>query len=417
MIHYDTLIITKLIIFLYSIALPNYLVLFLAFCKDRDISPDDLTASSGVADSVWGDISRFIFGRNRASFRKNLYLKWKNNSHDIHNKMKQHKLNTSISRFQVCIRLDVLSIEIRISMITTTILRDICARIQGNESITKLSPSQLNLATIELEILECDNILLICSSVSSDLEIYDKLKSKYSNDTIDYENSLGERLFHSFIIYESKLWLDGFSYYSHIGPKIISGFLQYFEICQFETCKEFEESFGNLFSDKLIEEGTLLRLWLMSTPELNDLDYRLVNNLFDKNYILLSVGVITDFVHWVDKVKSDFEENGIEVLNSIYTDSISILEKNAKNQISDAMDTTIEMENNTKNHTDLPSSSKTCENSNYEGEFYLEKDVWHVISYIDEDNTHHMNRGWTDIIAERFTDINPICVLKLNTTG
>ena len=94
-------------------------------------------------------------------------------------------------------------------MITTTILRDICARIQGNESITKLSPSQLNLATIELEILECDNILLICSSVSSNIEIYDKLKSKYSNDTIDYENSLGERLFHSFINYESKLWLDG----------------------------------------------------------------------------------------------------------------------------------------------------------------------------------------------------------------
>ena len=68
--------------------------------------------------------------------------------------------------------------------------------------------------------------------------------------------------------------------------------------------------------------------------------------------------MIADFVHWVDKVKSDFEENGIEVLNSIYTDSISILEKNAKNQISDAMDTTIEMENNTENHTDLPSSSK-----------------------------------------------------------
>ena len=80
----------------------------------------------------------------------------------------------------------------------------------------------------------------------------------------------------------------------------------------------------------------------MSTPELNDLNYRLVNNLFDKNYILLSVGMITDFVHWVDKVKSDFEENGIEVLNSIYTDSINILEKNAKNQISDTMDTTIE---------------------------------------------------------------------------
>ncbi|KAI6651823.1 hypothetical protein LOD99_4702 [Oopsacas minuta] len=58
-------------------ALPNDLVLFLTFCKDRDISPDVLTASNAVADSVWGDISKYIFGRNRTSFRKNIYLKWK----------------------------------------------------------------------------------------------------------------------------------------------------------------------------------------------------------------------------------------------------------------------------------------------------------------------------------------------------
>ena len=183
------------------------------------------------------------------------------------------------------------------------------------------------MSTIEVEISECDNILLICSSVFSDLEIYDQLKNKYSTEPIDYQNSLGERLFHSLINYESKLWLDGFSYYNHIAPKVISGFLQYFEICQFEACKVFEESSGNLFSDKLIEEGTLLRLWLMSTPELNNLNYRLVNNLFNKNYLLLNVGMITDFVHWVDKVKVDYEKNGIELLNFIYTNGISILEK------------------------------------------------------------------------------------------
>ena len=83
-------------------------------------------------------------------------------------------------------------------------------------------------------------------------------------------------------------------------------------ILKFVNLKPAEESFGNLFSDKLIEEGTLLRLWLMSTPELNELNYRLVNNLFNKIYLLLSVG-ITDFVHWVDKVKIDYEENGIKV--------------------------------------------------------------------------------------------------------
>ena len=82
-----------------------------------------------------------------------------------------------------------------------------------------------------------------------------------------------------------------------------------------------------MFSDKLIEEGTLLRLWLMSTPELNNLNYRLVNNLFNKNYLLLNVGMITDFVHWVDKVKVDYEKNGIELLIFIYTNGISMLEK------------------------------------------------------------------------------------------
>ena len=220
-IHYS-----KNIIFLYSIALPNDLILFLAFCKDREISPEVLTASNTAADSVWGDISKYIFGRNNASLRKNIYLKWKNNSHDIHNTIKQqHELNMSISRFQVCIRLDILSVEKRISIITKKILRDICARLQGNESITKLPFSQLNLSTIEVEISECDDILLVCSSVTSDLEIYDKLKNKYSTEPIDYQNSLGERLFHSLINYESKLWLDGFSYYNHIVPKVISSFL------------------------------------------------------------------------------------------------------------------------------------------------------------------------------------------------
>ena len=61
--------------------------------------------------------------------------------------------------------------------------------------------------------------------------------------------------------------------------------MQYFEICQFEACKEFEESFGNLFGDKLIEEGTLLRLWLMSTPEIGaKLIQNSVSNIFHQQF-------------------------------------------------------------------------------------------------------------------------------------
>ena len=43
--------------------------------------------------------------------------------------------------------------------------------------------------------------------------------------------------------------------------------------------------------------------------------------------------MITDFVHCVDKVKIYYEENGIEVLNFIYTNSISMLEKIRKIKI------------------------------------------------------------------------------------
>ena len=56
--------------------------------------------------------------------------------------------------------------------------------------------------------------------------------------------------------------------------------------------------------------------------------------------------MITDFVHCVDKVKIYYEENGIEVLNFIYINSISMLEKNTQNQDSKVMDTTTEIEYN-----------------------------------------------------------------------
>ena len=42
-----------------------------------------------------------------------------------------------------------------------------------------------------------------------------------------------------------------------------------------------------------------------------------VNNLFNKNYVLLSSEKLIDFVVWVEKLNIDLEENGIEVLESI----------------------------------------------------------------------------------------------------
>ena len=78
-------------------------------------------------------------------------------------------------------------------------------RLQGDNLTTNLTPKQFDLAKFESDLIHCDNILIIYSSLSSDLEFYDKLKNKYSNSQLDCYNNLGQPLFHSFINYESIL--------------------------------------------------------------------------------------------------------------------------------------------------------------------------------------------------------------------
>ena len=97
------------------------------------------------------------------------------------NKVKNYGPNASGNSFQVCISLEILPIEKRTSLLTSTILRDI---LQGANLTANLPPSQFDLAKIESELLGCDNILIICSSVAYDLEIYNTLRGQeYLNNS------------------------------------------------------------------------------------------------------------------------------------------------------------------------------------------------------------------------------------------
>ena len=116
--------------------------MFLAYCKARNLSLDALSAKCSISNSVWGNLSTHIFGRNRADLRKSLYLKWKNNSHNICNKVKEYDLNLSVSNnFEVHVGLDLLPIASRTSLITETILRYISARLQGDNLTLNLPPN------------------------------------------------------------------------------------------------------------------------------------------------------------------------------------------------------------------------------------------------------------------------------------
>ena len=73
------------------------------------------------------------------------------------------------------------------------------------------------------------------------------------------------------------------------------------------------------------------RMVSFRTRLFSDLNNMSVNNLFNKNYVLLTSDKLTDFVEWVEKLNIYFEENGIEVLKSIYAVYISRLENKAQN--------------------------------------------------------------------------------------
>ncbi len=49
-----------LINYMYSIALPIDLTMFLAFCKARNLSPEALSAKCSISNSVWGNLSRIF---------------------------------------------------------------------------------------------------------------------------------------------------------------------------------------------------------------------------------------------------------------------------------------------------------------------------------------------------------------------
>ena len=114
----------------------------------------------------------------------------------------------------------------------------------------------------------------------------------------------------------------------------------------------------------------------------------------------------------------DLSTPGIEVLESIYAAYISRLENKVQNLPLEAADKVDEIENSDSDHIEFP-ISRTNENSTYDaisfqtfGEFYLDKADWNAISYLDKDDINHIKIGWTNVIADKFSEINSICVLK-----
>ena len=172
-------------------------------------------------------------------------------------------------------------------------------------------------------------MLIVYSSVTSELDVYTELKEKFQGFDLDSEYSMGKALYHVFIHCGAKLWVGGCIFHGcNELLDIIPGFVQFTDINLVHCCEDFTSNILNRFSDKLIERSTLVVMWIASTLQLNnELRCRLIDNLFNKNYVLLSSDMLSNFVTWKQKLRKEFHNHGIEVSRSLYTECLVKLEK------------------------------------------------------------------------------------------
>ena len=255
--------------------------------------------------------------------------------------------------------------------------------------------------------------------------VYTELKEKFQGFDLDSEYSMVKSLYNVFINCEAKLWVDGCIFHGcNELLDIIPGFVQFTDINLVNCCEDFTSNILNRFSDKLIERSTLVVMWIVSTLQLNnELRCRSIGNLFDKNHVLLSSDMLSEFVTWIQKLRKEFHNHGVEVLRSLYTECLVKLEKDLFLDVSCPHNVPIPLLGNEEFEIDLIDS---CNNSislqesirsidshdQFTGEFYLDNGEWNSIYYTDVEGRGRLNRNWTNLISNKFSIVNSFCVLK-----
>ena len=137
---------------------------------------NSLSTSPSVSDSILGVICRKVHGHNNQVKRVKLYLKWKNNSHNIRELLERIINPDSISQnmsFFVSLSIDSLRPEGLAFLQTSVMLREI-SQCMSLSSLSPVVREEISWESIEPD-LQDDRLLLIWSSSASDLVTYHEL--------------------------------------------------------------------------------------------------------------------------------------------------------------------------------------------------------------------------------------------------
>ena len=352
---------------------------------------NSLSTSPSVADSIWGVICKKVHLRNNQAKRVKLYLKWKNNSHNIRELLERIINPDSTSQnmsFFVSLSLDSLRPEGLASLQTSVMLREI-SQCMSLSSLSPVVREEISWESIEPD-LQDDRLLLIWSSSASDLVTYHELKQKDERVSFDLNNSTTISNTQAYYYYnnsQAQLWVDGCNFYGYRRPSYFENFLNFENMIDLEQC--------DTFVRKCIDE--LLLIWSV----LNQINCKCIDKLFKKQYALLTNEQLSEFVHWITDLRDQFSSKGVDVLKIIYTDCLAIIDNpevapelsplrenvplHLVNEEYDA-DDAIKCSNNIINNVnDTVSKLHGCNECNFvpdlsaKGEIFLDVDEWNVL--------------------------------------
>ena len=320
---------------------------------------------------------------------------------------------SSEEQFQVSFSLTKIDIPRRASLVTSTIVKDVVKSVvEPSDSVSSFG--ELDMMDLKFD-LQDDNLLIVCASSASDLALYDQLK-RDSDCVTHSELSESHNLFYFFNTSEAQLWVDGARFYGLTCSQNVSGFLQLAEACYIDECYEFISIISDTYSKSFVECSPLLVLWLVLSQHGNCSVFQ----MFGKKYVFLGGEILSLFISWVLEQRKEFDTHGITTLENIYTEYlVNRVDGKADEPLpipqSHSITCSVKSEQIPNQMLEVGSEIEIVTNNSSEcGEFYLELAEWHSVCITDSNGRMSLVSHWTNIFAEKFHDINHICVLKFN---
>ena len=297
----------------------------------KELLPTTLSSSSRRnPQSLWGKISKLVYGNNRQTNRDKLYYKWVRNTRNIQS-IALNSLASStpvicdqlpvvenslpvvesilptvqiraapvVETLKVNVNLADILLDTRLSLFTKKAIEKV-REVVGRQSIAKCDKSISGVNCISLD--QCmkdlsDNTkFTIWASASLGTTVYNDLISAAKEQFEDYE---GEHMC-LFLNNEAEIWCDALSYYTSETFKTHQSFIL-LSPDHYYHCQNFTHELDALFECKILKRSYLLDLWLI----LEKVECFGILEMFDSSYCAVASSVVYKFILWVEKLRDE----------------------------------------------------------------------------------------------------------------